>query len=1003
MENKSEIYISSIPTQNYNEIDICEEIKKSIETIILYRSLYILKKKFELKKPKIKILYNSFNLDKNSNVNQYNSYQVNIENFVIIAETIFKECNLLLTTLTNPKDIFLSNIFININQKMEEMNDILNEIKNYITDENNNLAKKYNNLFYEKKIKPNLIKNFLENKNSKIIEQMNNIELNINKNKEVNNEININEDNSNINLNDAKKEREIQYELSQNDSGVEVGEEIQKPIVEYNRKGKIIRTYNQILNDNITLSIEKEKERKEKQKMERFNNKEEKVLKYFELNNNSDYSNMQNILNNNIYINEYEENNNENNEKNHISLIDIENNKNTNNILYIDTLPLIIADYMQQFPFYCIIETESELTNELNILFDKELIEKMNNYEEALKNKNQIFMDKELLKYVVNKNKIENNIKIYENLIIQKKEKGENTSILENMLEKLIAKNIVIQEKISQMKNQKNKSKNELYPKNEFDNNINITNNIELNNISKISNLGIKLGVSNINKKINSNNKNLANEYNYSKIKISDISKPKMTTSQSSTHLKFGKNTTNKTFKIDSNTKKIMSIQEIFNFYSSQHNSVGTNGLFADIEKNMEHLTSSEFYRFCVEFNIPITRQKSNDIYKKSISSSPSAYNKSHLMNIDEFIISLKLIANNINQSKLDLLQKNIEKEKSKLNDIEKKQNKFKEMEKYNNSINFINNTNNQKNSFDKGEFYFQYEKNKLITSIFNLENKYNNEKSKNENEVINNFLIYLGINSNNDYKSNLKGFLLPFWTKEKQKSLSKTKNGIGSRLESEIKEANKIYRLKKQEKKKLVLSKEIIQKHQLFREKKKLFKLNNEKLYKDIQKKINYKYSDKLSDYKNKLEQKKQQLLENKKKEEYDKKNIISWNRLENYDVNNLEINDEEKELFNDTNNSDEEMLNKISNIKKFEKVNLNKKKLTKTNSAVELIPKSKVFLPPITQKVNLENISNNEINNSEFNDMRFNEFNMKKQETNNFGNLSAITNINQNFSNEE
>ena len=97
----------TIPSQNNNEIDICEEIKKSIESIILYRSLYILKKKFDINKPKIRNLYNSFNLDKDSNVTLYNSYQVNIENFVIIAETIFKECNLLILTLANPKDIFL--------------------------------------------------------------------------------------------------------------------------------------------------------------------------------------------------------------------------------------------------------------------------------------------------------------------------------------------------------------------------------------------------------------------------------------------------------------------------------------------------------------------------------------------------------------------------------------------------------------------------------------------------------------------------------------------------------------------------------------------------------------------------------------------------------------------------------------------------------------------------------------------------------------------------------
>ena len=74
------------------------------------------------------------------------------------------------------------------------------------------------------------------------------------------------------------------------------------------------------------------------------------------------------------------------------NLINIENDLNHNNILYIETLPLIIADYMQQFPFYCIIETENDLTDELNLLFDKELIQKMNKYEEVLKQKNENFI-----------------------------------------------------------------------------------------------------------------------------------------------------------------------------------------------------------------------------------------------------------------------------------------------------------------------------------------------------------------------------------------------------------------------------------------------------------------------------------------------------------------------------------------------------------------------------------------------------------------------------------
>lgn len=1001
MENKTENFLS-IPTQDNNELDICEEIKKSIEAIILYRSLYILKKKFQLKKPKIRSLYNSFNIDKNSNVAQYNSYQVNIENFVIICETIFKECNILLTTLTNPKDIFLSNIFLNMNRKMNEMNGILNDIKTYITEQNNSLVKKYNNLFYNKKIKPNLIKNILENKQKQSIKKTyNNNSL---KSYNDNNQMNINYQNnekSDINIVTIEKEKEIKNETNQD----EEEEEIQRTIVEYNRKGKIIRTFNRIANDNLTLSINKENEKNEKKK--NLKNIIKEKIQYFQINNNNDFvgSYMQNILEKSTnfeVINEKEEYNYENDEKNKTvsmyKLIDIENNINYNNILYIETLPLIIADYMQQFPFYCIIETESDLANELNILFDKELIEKMNNYEEALKFKNENYITKELYKYEKSKTKIENNIKIYENLINEKKSKGDNTVILENMLEKLLAKNIVIQDKISQLKSENNNNNNntikyELNTKNDYQD-ANITNNMELNDISRYTNIGVKLSESNNNKTLNNY------EYNKSKIKLSDIGKEKMSISQLNAHLKYKKSITTKpnitTDRTDNNTKISNSVKDIFNFYSRQHNSVGSNGLFADVEKNMEHLTTSEFSKFCVEFNIPITRQKCNDIYKKSLSLSPSKENKSQLMNLEAFIYSLKYIANNIHQNKLSLLQRNIQQEKSKLNSLEMKQVKIKEMEKYNNSINLNNNnnTNKNKNTFDKGEFYFECEKKKYMNSIFNLENKYNNEKNKTEDEIMNNFYVYIGINSNNEYKSKLKGFLLPFRTREKKKSLTRSKNSIWSRLESEIREANKIFIMRKNEQKKLVLSKEVLEKQLLFKKKKKLFKIKNERLHDHIEKKINKKYADKLSDFRNELKRKKLEKIEMKRKEELDKKNIISWNKLEDFDVSNLEIDENEKKLFIESDNSDEdeEIINRMSNYKK---------RLNKNNSALDLTSKNSLLLPPITKKINLEkdNSLKDDLNSNEFKEIINNDYNMKKEETNNFGNLSAITNNNQNF----
>ena len=67
-------------------------------------------------------------------------------------------------------------------------------------------------------------------------------------------------------------------------------------------------------------------------------------------------------------------------------------------------------------------------------------------------------------------------------------------------------------------------------------------------------------------------------------------------------------------------------------------------------------------------------------------------------------------------------------------------------------------------------------------------------------------------------------------------------------------------------------------------------------------------------------------------------------------------------------------------------------------------MIPKKKIILPPISQKTNLESIEKEDINYNEFKELHYsNEYNIKKEETNNFNNLSTIPDNNQNFSNFE
>ena len=913
---------------NNRDIDLCDELKRSIDALILYRSLYILKKKFESRKEIIKKIYDSFNLDSNENVEKYASYQVSIDNFDIIAKTVFEKCNILLIILNNPKDILLSNLFLNLTKKVDEMVSIFREMKAHILDEKKSLVQKYNSLFYDKKIKVKMIKDIIEIKQNKKEKK---VEL-----KKEEKEIITNEEKAQI-----KEIEEKQEEI--------VGEiEIQRKIVEYNRKGKIIRTYNITSNDNLTLLINNEKEKNEKIRQQRISQKE-RYFKFNEINESSKEKG---------FIKEEEEEVNSKQVNKEIqlenNLLDLENGRNYNTIIYIETLPLIIADYIQQFPFYCIIETEDELNEELNILFDKELVEKINNYEESLKNKNQKFINKEYQNYLIKMDKLENNIKIYENLIKEKKAKNENTSYLENMLDKLLINNMIVQNKLSELrtknKNILNIENNELELDNKeiyIKNNNNVENYFDSSNISNISRLENK-----------SASLPKFNDIKKNNIKLKEVRTKMIRKAKLDTNIKFDKsiNLYNKTNRTDANAKIMASLKEIFTFYSKQHNSIGAKLLFSDLEKNMEQIGSSEFYKFCVEFNIPFTRKKANEIFKKALTLSTSTYHKLRLisMNFDEFLISLKLLSKEISKNKIELIRKNIELEKIKLKDIEEKQNKYKELEKYNNSINLSRGAN--KNLFDKNEFYYQCEKKKFTNEIFNLENKYTSENNKTEEEIFNNFLEYLGINNKNEYKTRFKGFLLPFQIHDKKKSLTKVKNGIGSRLESEIVEASKIFAMQKEEKMKISLSKELIKKKNQFEEKKRLYRIKNEKLIKDIMKKENRKYSDQLIDIKNELNRRKLEKIEIQKKEEYERKNIISWNRLENFNINSLEI-DEIEKICNDSNNSDEEIINKISEGDKYQ--NKNKKMMAKNNSAIELASKNNnLQFPIISKKTNIENI---------------------------------------------
>ena len=114
------------------------------------------------------------------------------------------------------------------------------------------------------------------------------------------------------------------------------------------------------------------------------------------------------------------------------------------NILFIETLPQILIDYLKDHQTLAFVEINEELTEELK-LYNKDLLYKIKEYDELVsKNKkienNKKNLGQELNQYSSQLKQVQKNINLYEQIIIDKKKKNENTIFLEDMLNKLKSK-----------------------------------------------------------------------------------------------------------------------------------------------------------------------------------------------------------------------------------------------------------------------------------------------------------------------------------------------------------------------------------------------------------------------------------------------------------------------------------------------------------------------------------------------------------------------------------
>ena len=310
--------------------------------MIIYRLLFLLKEKIKMHKEQLKNIYIKYNTNNNMS-NEILNYKINKKDFSKIIEEIFRNINLLILKITNQKDIFLSKIYYE--NKIEEMNNILNEIQNLI---NNNALSiiKYNLFYYNKKIKPFLNDKFFNNKdnfNSIIINENNRYNQEVSENKIYNN----NKKNNKIEIENDKKEdleerneenKDFEEYKNEKDDNNEIEKENNKEnnnqiIKKEDKENDNNYNENNVSQGNIIEDNQNISNKDDNEETNEINNNENNVNKNNELENIKNEEN-ENSENNNEELNENEKEKGESNENKNEDLNEKEEEeeeKNENN------------------------------------------------------------------------------------------------------------------------------------------------------------------------------------------------------------------------------------------------------------------------------------------------------------------------------------------------------------------------------------------------------------------------------------------------------------------------------------------------------------------------------------------------------------------------------------------------------------------------------------------------------------------------------------------------
>ena len=717
-----------IEKNNFNEND--EEINDDIydlNLIILHRSLFILKKKFEKYKKEINDIYMKYKENEIENNNEILVEQNKVRN---ILEEISNASKFGINKYNgNFKEIIFDEM--NFYEKIKLDEDVINDFNDFLMQ----FRRKYNHIFIEKKNNKNFrledYVDYVPEGDDELTKVVMETENSLDKNKITKDEKN----KDNISELITNKFMDSEQENFN-------GEMIENEKKEENEKNE-------------------EKENEEKEGNEESDEKEEKEEKE----ENEEKEEKKETDNNNI---------NENNNNDHVKLIgkkkiikkasfysEDESPKKvqfSKSYLYIESLPLIIADFLsnkntQNNSSYIITEHSDDLKNELRTLFDNEILGRLGEEVIYEVSKQKIETLKDLL---LNKSKLERNIKCYEDLLYNMRTHNKNVDYVLITLNKLKKTLKWVEDKINNLQNDNNTF-------NEFENAIEIkkinrdmkkykkykieinglNNGINIKNNNKIkytdnTNLNNNITMDSTKKeKFNENNSELSdisilkldnkiegmdterlidlniidnsnNEENYFFMKKNDNINNKLNKKKILPKLKIKNNLTKE-------EKRNINLKEIFNFYSHLHTNAGHKLTFDSIREKFDHMNLNEFLKFCAEFKILIQKEKLIQIFLK----------KSELtkeMSFIEFQVTLNELSRAINQEKINQLKKKIK----------------------------------------------QYKKNNNNVSMEELIKKCNNEiiilKQKTNEELLEEFYEYLEIDDTDKYRKKMKGYELPIF-----------------------------------------------------------------------------------------------------------------------------------------------------------------------------------------------------------------------------------------------